>query len=275
MVKQGKSSDILEELYGKAEYYESLLTPYTTDIRKRYPHPILNKLFGSLGKRMIAVCPMAFCNNLLKDLNKTPEAKDLAALGLHMLAISTHDDIADEMPKDRIKLASLLYAGNIATNEASKILVEQGNIQAAKVLLDAVNDNHFYQQHVVETLWQRAPKSFKEYRDGINHICVFSGIGLKYALALAGREDLTEKIDNFANGYGVALQLIDDLREVNEDKRIGYWSFPITEGEPYKKSFEELFKHIKICKEAIPSDWKNLLDLAERLEKFAYSINEH
>ena len=194
MVKQGKSSDVLRELYGEVEYYGSLLTPYTADLVERYPHPLFDKLFSSLGKRMIAVCPMAFCNNLLKDLGETPEAKDLAALGLHMLAISTHDDIADEMPQDRIELASLLYAGNIATNEGSKILVEQGKLQGAKVLLGEVNKNHFYQQHVVETLWQRAPQSFEEYRDGINHICVFSGIGLKYALALAGREDLTRKI---------------------------------------------------------------------------------
>lgn len=103
MVRQGKSSDILEELYGKAEYYESLLTPYTTDIARRYPNQLLDKFFSSLGKRMIAVCPMAFCNNFLKDLNKVPDEKDLAALGLHMLAISTHDDVADEMPKDRIE----------------------------------------------------------------------------------------------------------------------------------------------------------------------------
>ena len=217
---------------------------------------------------------MKFCESLADDLGKKIKDKELAALGLHMLAISTHDDVVDEMNNNRTQTAALIYAGNITSNEGSKLLLDQKSRKSASLLLDKVNQNHYQQQLVVETLWTRPPKSFEEYKEGVRHICVFVEIGLEYGLALVDREELGAKIRKYADGYGIALQLIDDLREVEEDKKYGYWSYPIVEGRPYKRSFKELFYHIKLCRQSVPKSWKNLQDLTNRLEKFAKSINE-
>jgi hypothetical protein len=142
------------------------------------------------------------------------------------------------------------------------------------VLLDSVNLNHYYQQHVAETLWVKPPSDFGEYKDGIHHVWVFASIGLKFGLALCGREDLLGRIEKYSEGYGIALQLVDDLREVEEDRIFGYNSFPIVEGAPYKESFKQLFVHIEKCKESAAPDLGGLLDFANRLEVFAHSLDE-
>lgn len=274
MVKQGRSSDVLKELYGEIDHYKKILKPYQEELIKQYPNDNLEKYFTALGDKMIAIAPMAFCENMLLDLGEIANDIDLAALGLHMLAISTHDDVVDELPRDRIEVAALTYVGNIATNEGSKLLIRQNHVKAAVTLLDTINKNHYYQQHVAETLWQHAPNSFDEYKDGVNHICVFISIGLKYALALANRLDLENQIEGYSNGYGIALQLFDDLREVEEDKMNGYRSFPIVEGEPYNESFKHLFESIKSAREAIPGGWRNLQRLLNNLEKFALNMKK-
>lgn len=273
MVQRGKTSEILELLYGETDYCKQILQKYTQELARTYNNKNLGLLFSSLGGRIIAIAPMKLCEALVKDLGKKVKDEELAALGLHMLAISTHDDVVDEMKPDRTLTASLIYAGNIASNAGSKLLLRQQNRKAATLLLDTVNQNHFRQQIVIETLWKRPPASFKEYTEGIWHICVFTQIGLEYALALVNRQDLTKRIKQYAEGYGIALQLVDDLREVEEDKKFGYWSYPIVEGEPYRRSFKELFRHIEICKQSVPASWKNMRELVERLEKFALSID--
>ena len=272
VVKQGRSSDILKQLYGDIEKYQAVLDPYQNKLIKQYPSSNLTDLFSSINKKMIAIAPMVFCESLLLDLGEEVRNEDLAALGLHMLAISTHDDVVDEMPQNRVKLGALIYAGNIASNEGSKILNKQGKHDAAEVLLQTINRNHFYQQHVLETLWQHKPESFETYIDGVHHICVFVAIGLLYALALCDRMDLRKQIEVYGCGYGIALQLIDDLRETEEDRKNGYWSFAITEGEPYTKSLQQISSHIHKAKEAISPQWKRLHNLLDSLEEFVATL---
>lgn len=273
-VQPGHSSDILTQLYGDTKKYRAILRPILRKLAREYPNPYLKKLFFSLDKRIIAIAPMVFCDSLLLDLGEKSDKVDLAALGLHMLAISTHDDVVDERPPDRIGLAALVYAGNIATNDGSRMLLKKGKKKASDALLEFINLNHFYQQHVVETLWQKRPESFVEYKDGINHICIFVAIGLVYGLALLGRMDLKKRVIEYANSYGVALQLVDDLREIEEDRMNGYWSFPLSEGEPYGESFKQLFGHIATAKEVIPPEWKQLRRLVDNLEQFAQGIRQ-
>lgn len=272
MVQQGKSSEILGLLYGDTSHFSQILAPHVKLLEKTYPDKNLAPLFSSLGKRIISIAPMKFCEAIARDLGKKMKDEQLAALGLHMLAISTHDDVIDELSSNRTTTAALVYAGNIASNEGSKLLVKLGKKGPSSTLLDKINENHYFQQRVVETLWTRPPVTFSEYKEGIRHIRVFIEIGLSYGLALAGRKDLERKIKKYAEGYGIALQLVDDLREIEEDKTLGYWSYPIVEGEPYKRSFEELVRHIDICKKSIPGSWKNLQELVKRLEKFSESI---
>lgn len=272
IIKQGKSSDILVQLYGDIKKYQTILEPYQNDLITGYPNANLEQLFSSINKKIIAVAPMAFCETLLLDLDKKVDNQDLAALGLHMLSISTHDDVVDEMPRDRIGLAALVYAGNIASNEGSKILLKRGKRVAADILLKTINENHYYQQHVIETLWQSKPESLKDYLDGVHHICVFVSIGLMYALALADRMDLKEQIKAYSNGYGIALQLVDDLRETEEDKKNGYWSFPLIEGKPYTESFNQIKLNIKQARAAIPEEWRRMRSLLDKLELYVSSL---
>lgn len=263
------TSGILEELLGPIKKYQQILEPYQAFLIKSYPNSNLKKYFQSLDKKIISLGTMALCDHLLKDLEKKVEDKDLAILGLFMLAISTHDDVVDEMPKNRIALAALIFSGNIATNEATRLLISQNKPKASDILLKSVNKNHYYQQHNIETLWSKKPASFNEYIDGITHTGTLMQIGLNYGLALADRLDLTNQTDVYANCYGMAIQLIDDLREVDEDKLNGYWSYPVIEDIPYKKTFNNLFIYLEKGKKSIPMDWKNLQNSLERLELIA------
>lgn len=272
VIKHSGSSGILEELLGHVEFYQKLLKPYQSQLIKDYPNPHLKQHFLSLNWKIISLGTMALCDHLLKDLNQNVNPKDLVALGLHMLAISTHDDVVDEMPKDRILLSSLVFAGNIATNEGSRLLISQGKTKAADILLKSINTNHFYQQHNIETLWTKKPNSFKEYIDGITHTGTLMRIGLNYALVLAGKVDLQDKTDRYAHYYGMAIQLIDDIREVDEDIANGYWSYPVIEGFPYKKSLDQLFIYIKKDRKTIPQNWSYLHNSLDRLEEVANKI---
>lgn len=270
--KHSGSSGILKELLGSVELYQKLLQPYQMRLIKDYPNPDLKKHFLSLNWKIISLGTMALCDHLLKDLDQKVDPKDLIALGLHMLAISTHDDVVDEMPKDRTSLSALVFAGNIATNEGSRLLLSQGKTKAADSLLASINTNHFYQQHNIETLWVKKPKSFKEYIDGITHTGTLMQVGLNYALVLAGRTDLQDKTDKYAHCYGTAIQLIDDIREVDEDIASGYWSYPVIEGAPYKKSLSQLFIYINQGRKAVPRNWVNLHNSLDRLESIASAI---
>lgn len=270
--KHSGSSGILGELLGSVKFYQKLLQPYQTRLIKNYPNPYLKKHFLSLNWKIISLGTMALCDHLLKDLDQKVDPKDLIALGLHMLAISTHDDVVDEMPKDRTLLSALVFAGNIATNEGSRLLLNQGKTKASDSLLASININHFYQQHNIETLWVKKPKSFKEYIDGITHTGTLMQVGLNYALVLAGRIDLQDKTDKYAHCYGTAIQLIDDIREVDEDIMNGYWSYPVIEGSPYKKSLDQLFMYIYKGRKAIPQNWFYLNKSLDRLENVAKKI---
>lgn len=266
------SSALKEQLYGDLSRYQSILRPYQSLLIKKYPNDSLEKIFNLLDKKVIALAPMALCDALLADLSKTATKKELAALGLHLLAISTHDDVVDELPKNRQYVAALTYAGNISTNEGSKLLINLKNKKAAEVLLDYINFNHYYQQIVAETLWVRNPKNFKQYTQEIKHICIYIAIGLMYGLALSNRQDLKKVILKFSNHYGLAMQLIDDIREVEEDKINGYYSYPITEGYPYKKSHEQLMYNLAKAKIVLPPKFKNLSLIVDKMISVAKDL---
>ena len=271
-IQHGTSSKISSILYKNPEKYKKLLEPYERALIKKYPDPYLKTFFGSIGNKIISIGPMYLCESLAKDLSASVTEKDLAALGLHMLAISTHDDVVDETPVDRIALGALVYAGNIATNEGSKILIRQNKQKAADVLLEMINLNHLYQQRVLESLWQKKPDSFKEYKKGIEHICIYTAIGLVYGLALIDKLNYKKRIMEFSYGYGIACQLIDDLREQEEDRKNGYWSYPLVEGPPFSNSFAQLFKHLDQALEAIPTDWQNLRTIVSNMRQFALNL---
>jgi hypothetical protein len=272
MIIQGKSSQVISYLYKNSRKYKRLLASSRKNLIRKYPNKNITSYFSLLGETMITTAPLQFCESLLIDLDQIVEDDDLIPLSLLVLAIATHDDAVDQTGLSRVQLASLIYSGDIAANEGVDLLIKRGKVEAAQILLQAINKNHFYQQHITETLWQEKPKNFEQYADGIFHVATFAEIGLFYGLALANRLDLKQQISNFSYGYGIAIQIIDDLREQDEDKKNGYWSYPIVEGEPYTQSIKQMYRHIKQARESIPSDWQNLNDLLDRLEKIASQI---
>lgn len=263
---------MLQKLLPNPERYAAILKPHVDVIIRRYPSSLLQRHFESLGQRLIAVCPMALCDLTLTELGFAPDDDYLASLGLHMLAIATHDDIVDQLLDNRSVVAQLLYAGDIASNEGSRLLFRRARPDVADTLLAQINRNHFYQHHVVETLWQREAADFAEYRSGIYHASVMANIGVLYALSIASRLDLKPPLEIFADHYGLALQLVDDILEVDDDSRYGYHSFPVKEGWPYTLSFRHLFVALDECRGALEHSWVGLQELVARLHGFAVSL---
>ena len=275
--KVGGTSSLVGDLYGDVTRYRELLIPVVAEVVKSYPDAGLEKLFIVLPKKVIALAPMVICEAFHFDLTgKSVDDKALIALGMTMLPISTHDDIVDEMPKERDLVSCLVFAGNIMAIEGTRMLIEMDQKKALDILLQQINLNHYYQRKNISLIWENKATNFSDYRPGIEHICVFNSIGALFGCALAEREDVREKALGFANGYGVAMQLIDDIREVEEDREVGYSSFPLLEGAPYKESFRQLFLHLDLAEKNLDENWLKVREVVARMRTYAQKLqNEH
>ncbi|PIR80229.1 MAG: hypothetical protein COU25_01170 [Candidatus Levybacteria bacterium CG10_big_fil_rev_8_21_14_0_10_35_13] len=222
------SSEVTEVLFGDTSKYRSLLRSQKERLLRLYPDAtILDSMFDAIDSRIINICPMVLCDSMLKDLSvETPDSL-LTALGLTMFSISTHDDLVDELPRDRVVIAGLTYAGNIATLEGLRLFLENGYYDEAVTVIDSVNKNHYFQTKIANTLW-KAPSDENGYLDAISHTKYWVAAGLKPAAVYAGRNDLMPFVDEFSECYGTTCQIYDDIREIKDDVRNGYWSLPIT-----------------------------------------------
>lgn len=270
----GRSSTISHLLLGNINLYTSLMKAWSKKLNTFYPDKHLSAIFSGMPRHTITIMPMALCDGLAKDLDKKPGKQLLSAIGLCCLLISTHDDVVDEMPKDRRILASLVYGGNIAGLWGTKLLLSNKYTGIAGVLFDSISQNHYLQQLVVEKLWETKKITVRGYLDGIKHISVFAAIGPLCALAYTKKPELKQRVLKFAYSYGIALQLIDDLREQEEDKEFGYKSLPLLEGAPYKKSFSLLYQNIALARAALLPSWKNMNSFIDRLETFSNNLKE-
>jgi hypothetical protein len=277
VAKAGGTSRFVDHLFSETDIkrYDSILAPYQDLLTKNYPNSSLTMFFTGIGRRLISVGPMSLCEGLLLDIGKQVQDEALAGLALHMLAISLYDDIVDELPNSRTYTSSLLYAGSIAANTGTTLIIKYTNSQALDTLLRLINKNHYYQQHVIETLWTHRPASFQEYTQGVRHAQIFAAIGLVYALGIANRLDLEDIVMSYANCYGLALQIIDDIYETDEDEKNGYNSYPIIEGFPYKESLECLFNCIESGRKSIPREWCHLQALITKIEHCATEIHKN
>lgn len=222
------SSELLEVLFGDTSKYRTLLKAEKGRLMKLYPDAmILDSMFSAIDSRIINICPMVLCDFLLRDLSVDSPEGLLAALGLTMFSISTHDDLVDELPRDRVSIAGLTYAGNIATLEGLKLFLEKGYVKEAATVIDCVDKNHYFQTKITGTLWQ-APTDERGYLEAIGHTKYWVAAGLKAGIVYAGREDLNPFVDEFSECYGTTCQLYDDIREIRDDVRNGYWSLPIS-----------------------------------------------
>lgn len=222
------SSELTEVLFGDISKYRELLRAHKERLMSLYPDGmILDSMFDALDSRIINICPMVLCDSLLRDLGVETPDELLAGIGLTMFSISTHDDLVDELPRERVEIAGLTYAGNIATLEGLKLLLQNGYVDEATAIIDYVNRNHYYQTKIAGTLWV-GPTDEQGYLDAISHTKYWVAIGLKAAITFAGREELHPFVDEFSGCYGTTCQLYDDVREIRDDVRNGYWSLPIS-----------------------------------------------
>lgn len=261
----GVSSQLITYFLGDIGKYLEILKKYTKILLRKYPNKNLAPIFTTLQTKLLTVGPMALCDSLTEDLGKKCLEDILSAIGLVCLEISAHDDAVDETPASRSKLAALVYAGNIAALEGIKILCRNNNLKIAQIIASLVNENHYLQQLRVEKLWEKKPRNFCDYQDGVRDGLVLVEIGLFPALEITGRKDLLNKMTKFSLSYALILQLIDDIRETEEDKILGYHSYPLLEGKPFKRSFKEIDRHLKLAKGCLDPNWKRMNSLVDNL----------
>jgi len=267
-IQKGSSSALISYILGDVEKYVRIMQTQTQKLIKKYPNKHLASAFSLLPRKLITIGPMALCDDLTQDLGGICSDDILAAIGLSCLPITTHDDVVDETPESRDKLSALVYAGNIAGLEGMNILLQKNLKEVTHALIKTIAENHYRQQFRVDLLWERKPKNFRAYRYGIEDICSLAAIGPLCALAITGRDDLQKIIIRFTTSYGMVLQLIDDIREIDEDRLAGYTSFPLLEGPPFKKSFQAIGRYLRTAKRSLKPEWRRTKSRFKNLEIF-------
>lgn len=266
-----RSSNFLNEILGDTTRYRKILNAYSAKLVSRYPDPELVKIFNSLSRRTVTLLPMAFFDSLSTDFGYRANNEVLLGIGLSCVVVATHDDVVDEMPKNRKDVAKLIYGGDITNLLGIKTLLDSGNVAVVQVLLEVLSDQHYLQRLVVDKLWNGKEITDKGYFEAVKQWCTFCSIGPMCALAFAGKNHLSGRISRFALGYGVAFQLTDDLLEMGEDKISGYMSLPLQEGYPFKNTFKQIRYHLKISKQAL-FGWQRTSSLVNNLENFIAAL---
>ena len=275
------TSRLCEELFGnKVKFYSSLLIREKNRFLSKYCDNEIEEEITPLDKRIISIMPMALCDSLLRDIGISASEELLTGLGLLVFHISTHDDIVDEDSKSKRSRAGLLYSGDMLLIEGINLLIKSGNSEVLPEILEVVEENHFRQKLIASILWKKEKPTVEEYNEGIKHIVSFTKIGLMAALTFANRLDLSFIIDNYSENYGLSLQYLDDMSEIDEDIKNGYWSLPIIRAsEKWRVNFlgkEEKNKLIaelkmkayeRICtaKSSIPKEWSTMHNNLDRM----------
>lgn len=271
---KGRSSDILRNLFDDTSEYTKAVSSYGRILNKKYPDEELTKIFSQLGGRTVTILPMAFCDAFSSDLGTPVSKKILAAVGLACVVVATHDDVVDETPTDQKTLAGLVYGGDITNLYALKTLSSLGNRSVVDTLSDTLNQNHYLQRRVVDKLWGTEDVSNEQYFDAVRHWCTFCSVGPLCALALTDRMDLKKRIVRFSTAYGITFQLLDDLREVDEDKERGYKSIPVQEGYPYVETFRHMHSHIDLARDATSRRWRRVNKLLDNMGRVVEELED-
>lgn len=272
-LSSGHSSEVLNNVLGDIGKYIQIAKVSAQLISEKYPSPNLAPVFTIIPRKLITICPMALFDDITQDLGKTCDDQILEAIGLSCLSITTHDDVVDETPTKRPELAALIYAGNIATLEGIRLLYKN-HPEVANTMVSLLNENHYYQQFRIDLLWENKPENFDKYIEGIKDVVSLAKIGPLCALVFTNQAELRDKIDSFATGFGLALQIIDDIREVEEDKISGYTSFPVIEGPPFSQSFSAINKYLKQADASLNSTWTKTRDRLGFLIRFTKQLEE-
>lgn len=222
------SSDVAGILFGDTSRQKGILEKLSPLLTEMYGGKTsLPEQFQAIPSRIICICPMVLCEVLLSDLSLEAPDTLLGGLGLAMYSISTHDDVVDERPEGRELVASLIYAGNIASLHGLSLLISNGYTTVAQDVIRLMNLNHCFQRDIVSSLWSK-PSDEHEYLEAIAHTGYWAAIGTVSAVVYADRADLKDFAEEFGRHYGRMCQVYDDIREIDDDRRNGYFSLPIS-----------------------------------------------
>lgn len=286
------SSEIMDALFGDTTLFREILASYVPSLITCYGgETSLPKHFHAIPNRIICICPMVLCHAFLADVNQKAPDDLLGPLGLAMYSISTHDDIVDERPEARDEVAGLLYSGNIASLHGISLLVTNGYANVAKTVIHLMNLNHCFQTDIISSIWMR-PSDEAGYLKAISHTGYWAAIGTLAATEYtASKNSIPPSIREFAlqfgQSYGRMCQVYDDVREIGDDLRNGYFSLPISIAlengydlnDPVdqlkavarpKEIAEQSFRDLcALC----GSEWPTLLRLAERMHTIGQRIS--
>ena len=253
------ASKFMKEIFGKDVLkYSKILSKEKKILIKKYPDKFIAKEFATLDKKFISIAPMALMDATLSDLGIKADKNLLLGVGLSTFHISPHDDLIDETPERKEDQAALLYSGNIMLLEGVDKLLKYGYGNLMPVLFKFIKTNHLMQQKVVELLWKKELPTFKDYENGIQHIISFTSIGPIVGLHYAKKENYVSEILRFCENYGLSIQYMDDMIEIDEDLKNSYWSLPIIRA-----------KELGVKKSMINAELKNTL--IEELKGLAYT----
>lgn len=279
------ASKFMREIFGDDVLkYSKLLSAEKKILIRKYPDKFLAKEFATLDKKFISIAPMALMDATLSDLSIKADKNLLLGVGLSTFHISPHDDLIDETPERKEEQASLLYSGNITLMEGVDKLLKYGYGNLIPILFKFIKTNHLLQQKVTELLWKKEPPNLKDYEKGIRHIISFTSIGPVVGLHYAKKENYVAGISKFCENYGLSIQYMDDMIEIDEDLTNSYWSLPIIRAEELgiKKSMmsaklknkliEELKEHaytrLRIAREALCENFPTLRKKTYLIESF-------
>jgi len=282
------SSELISRLYGDTTKYENLIEEEIVKLISLYPNTGLNFLFKKMRTRVISIAPMVLCEAMLSDLKIQTPDNLLKGIGLASFHISTHDDVVDEMPKDRQYIANLIYAGNITKCHGIKILIESKMLKELKSLLDTLSIENLYQTEIVEKLWLK-PKDEKNYLNAIITTRNWAYIGLEVALVFANNTELKPFIKEYSDYYGNLCQILDDMREIKEDIFNNYYSLPIVHSIEHKldlskkynannaikRSRELIIDYISKSKTITDKKFPKLYEFIERIEDIGLKLKYH
>lgn len=221
------SSELDNVLLGNVSEYSTILHKQKVYLQEQYPDPALYAVFEGLDSRIISLAPMVLFDGLTRDLGLKSNEKLLAGLGLIMYSVSTHDDVVDEKPPERINVASLMYGGDITTLEGIKLFGDATSQEVLLTVIKYLNLTNLAQTKIIRDLWDH-PADEETYLEAINTTRYWAEVGLQAAITFAGRPDLQDFADKFSIFYGKTCQIFDDVREIDDDLKNGYWSLPIS-----------------------------------------------
>lgn len=226
------SSEIMDALFCDTTRFRETLETYVSTLIDTYGgETSLPEHFRAIPNRIICICPMVLCHAFLKDIGLETPHDFLGPLGLAMYSISTHDDIVDERPESRAEVAGLVYAGNIASLHGISLLIEKGYANIAQTIIRLMNLNHCFQTDIVFSLWER-PSDEIGYLNAIRHTGYWAAIGIMAAAeherSINGEANYEAFAMKFGELYGRMCQVYDDIREIDDDIRNGYFSLPIS-----------------------------------------------